>query len=70
MSMPTYIIDTSVANGIQVFDDGTTLADIMRDMGWAQRERQRSRNRPARKTGKPVGRPKKQKEVPVEIPKE
>ena len=64
MSMPVYIIDTSVADGIQVFDDGTTLADIMRDIGWAERERVRGRTRPSRATGAKRGRP--AKKSPVE----
>jgi len=59
-------IRDTVANQIQVLDDGTTIADIIHALGWVKKERARSRakahknkkkeyvptgNRPGRPTG-------------------
>lgn len=58
--MPIELRDTE-ADFIQVFDDGTTLAQILKDLGWAEKERERSRikgKRDYKTTGKPAGRPK------------
>lgn len=53
-------IKDTVANTIQVFDDGTTLADIMRAMGYMNKEKERwARRNKQRSTGKPPGRPRK-----------
>lgn len=52
----------TVANTIQVFDDGTTLAEILSDLGWASSERERHRVKSKKTyvpTGKPIGRPRK-----------
>jgi hypothetical protein len=50
----------TVANQIEVLDDGTTIADILKDLGWARRERERCRIKDSkRRTGNPPGRPRK-----------
>lgn len=58
--MPVELRDTE-ADFIQVFDDGTTLADILRDLGWAQKERERGRTKSKgayKSSGNPPGRKK------------
>lgn len=53
-------LEDTVANQIEVLDDGTTIADILKDLGWARRERERCRIKDAkRRTGNPPGRPRK-----------
>jgi hypothetical protein len=70
--MPIHINDT-VANQIQVLDDGTSLADIMTALGWFKKEKTRQHNKHKRlykPTGNPVGRPKKQRPVEDSVPSE
>jgi len=53
-------IRDTVANQIQVLDDGTTIADIMFAIGWVKKERARSRAKAQNRyvpTGNPPGRP-------------
>jgi len=56
-------IEDTVANQIQVLDDGTSVADIMYALGWVQREQERSRKKYLKKKeGQPpkkIGRPRK-----------
>jgi hypothetical protein len=50
----------TVANQIQVLDDGTTIADIFYAIGWVRKEKARCKIKDAkRNTGRPVGRPRK-----------
>lgn len=41
-TMPIELRDT-VGGQIVVLDDGTTIADILYDLGWAKRERERKK---------------------------
>ena len=53
-------IKDTVADTIQVFDDGTSLADILRAMGFMKKEKDRwAKRNKERSTGKPPGRPRK-----------
>lgn len=50
----------TVANQIQVLDDGTTIADIFYAIGWVKKEKARCKAKDAkRRTGNPPGRPRK-----------
>lgn len=39
----------TLADLVQVLDDGMTLGDILRDLGWIRKERERHRLKAARK---------------------
>jgi hypothetical protein len=54
------IIKDTVLDQVQIFDDGTTLSDILRAIGYMEKEKERwTKNNKKRSSGKPVGRPKK-----------
>lgn len=59
--MPIELKDT-IANQIEILDDGMTLAELLHAVGWYNKEKQRwkiSHVKRYKPTGKPVGRPKK-----------
>jgi len=57
----------TVANQIQVLDDGTTIASILHALGWVKKEKARCKAKDAkRNTGRPVGRPRKNNLAPGE----
>lgn len=57
----TLRIEDTLANQVEVLDDGTTIADIFSALGWVKREKERSRAKAKRTyepTGNKPGRPK------------
>ena len=69
--MPIDIIDT-VSNQIHIFDDGTTIADIIYALDYLHKERARHRAKNAKRirppTGNPRGRPRKNPPAPENPP--
>lgn len=69
--MPLDIIDT-VTNQIHIFDDGTTIADIIYALEYIEKERARHRvnnqKRVRPPTGNPRGRPRKVSPAPENPP--
>jgi hypothetical protein len=65
MSINKITLTDVEANQVVVFEDGTTLADITKALGWYKKEKARlkakDKKRVYKPTGNPVGRPKKVK---------
>ena len=62
-------IKDTVGDQIQVLDDGTTITDIMKALGWFRKEKERQHRKYKKKyvpNGNPIGRPRLH---PVDEPK-
>lgn len=67
--MPIELRDT-VGDQIQVLDDGTTITDIMKALGWFQKEKARQKIKYKKyyvPNGNPMGRPRKIPPVEIKI---
>lgn len=65
-------IKNTVGDQIQVLDDGTTIADIMKALGWFRKEKERQHRKYKKKyvpNGNPIGRPRLHPVTTVDEPK-